>query len=220
MPTWFPAVRFRGLAVAVLFAWIASGGIAIAGEERPPSAGGTKIDVELKIIPFFAVDAEGRPVFDLRREEVELRVDGAPVAIQGFDRYATSDAANEPPREGIAPAAPVAGRHVFLLFDVAFSSPHGLLASAEVAREYVGQLRAADRLYLLLHDRRSGLKQVLGPVAADEKGKEKVLKRIRDLRPDVQGLETRADLALPPSITGTGGKKGIPADQDSATRDA
>src|SRR6185295_3727888 len=178
--------------------------------------------VELKIIPFFAVDAEGRPVFDLRREEVELRVDGAPVAIQGFDRYATSDAANEPPREGIAPAAPVAGRHVFLLFDVAFSSPHGLLASAEVAREYVGQLRAADRLYLLLHDRRSGLKQVLGPIAADEKGKEKVLKRIRGLRPDVQGLETRADLALPPSTAGSGAgmRKGIPPDQDSAARDA
>jgi len=218
MPIMRRAVRFRYLAgLAVL---IACGG-AVA-QERPPSGGSAKIDVELKIVPFYAVDAEGRPVFDLRREEVELRVDGVAVATESFDRYTTANAAAERPREASAPATPAAARRVFFLFDVAFSSPRGLLASAQVARTYLDQLPAIDRLYLLLNDRRSGLKQVLGPIAADEKGKEKVLKRIRGLRPDVQGLETRADLALPPSTAGSGAgmRKGIPPDQDSAARDA
>ncbi len=232
MPTWFRAVRFRDLSFAAVFAWIAFGGIAVASggmavaEEPPPSAGGTKIDVELKIVPFYAVDAEGHPVFDLRREEVELRVNGVPVAIEGFDRYNAAHPTAERPGQGSVRAEPIVARHVFLLFDIAFSSPQGLLGSSQVSKGYLDQLPATDRLYLLLHDRRTGLKQVLGPVVADEKGKEKVLKRIRELRPDVQGLDANADRNLPPSISGGGGYKGkdgsifIPPNQDSAMRDA
>ncbi len=230
MPTWCRAVRCRDLAFAVVFACIASRGMAIA-QERPPAGGSSKIDVELKIVPFYAVDAEGRPVFDLRREEVELRVDGAAVAVESFDRYSTAgptaSPAAERPREGsAAPAAPAVARHVFFLFDVAFSSPRGLLASSEVAKGYLDQLPAIDRLYLLLHDRRTGLKQVLGPIAANDKGKEKVLKRLRELRPDVQGLNTNAGGGLPPSIIGAASSRGrnkdvfIPPSQDSAMTDA
>ncbi len=214
MPTLCRAVRLRDLALVAGLSWLAFGGIAVA-EDQPPRVHGEKVDVELKIVPFYAVDAEGRPVFDLRREEVELKVGGAPVAIEAFDRYTMAGAAGEPPRQENTP--PAAARHVFFLVDVAFSSPHGLLGSSQVVRGYLDQLPATDRLYLLVNDRRTGLQQVLGPLKADEKGKEKVLERIRKLRPDVQGLQTNVE--LPPSIKGIG-RSPVPSDQDSATRDA
>jgi hypothetical protein len=218
MPTPCRAVRLRDLTVAVVFAWIASGGLAVA-QDRPPSAGGERIDVELKIVPFYATDAEGRPVYDLRKEEVELRVGGVPVGVESFDQYSAAGSTTTIERPRAAGKAPAAlPRHVYLLFDVAFSTPRGLLGSAKTAGGYLEQLPTTDRLYLLVNDRRTGLKQVLGPVAADAEGKEKVFKRIRELRPDVQGLETNADSKLPPSVRGTG-RNGAPADQDSLIRD-
>ena len=231
MPISYRAVRPLVLAVAVVLTWVASGGIAVA-QERPPSAGGERIDVELKIVPFYATDAEGRPVFDLRKEEVELRVGGAPVGIESFDRYTAAGAMTTTERPQVAGKPPAAlPRHVYLLFDVAFSSPRGLLGSSKTAGGYLEQLPATDRLYLLVNDRRTGLKQVLGPVAADEKGKEKVFKKIKELKPDVQGLETNADSKYPMFVRGSGAGtgvvggggggagKGIPGDQDSPIRD-
>lgn len=233
MPSPCRAILPSALAVAVLFAWAASGGSAVA-QERPPSAGGERIDVELKIVPFYATDAEGRPVFDLRKEEVELRVGGAPVSVESFDRYSAAGATTTTERpQAAAERAPAAlPRHVYLLFDVAFSTPRGLLGSSKTAGGYLEQLPATDRLYLLVNDRRTGLKQVLGPVAADDEGKEKVFKRIRELKPDIQGLETNADSKYPMFVRGAGagigagggigagaGGKGIPGDQDSPIRD-
>jgi hypothetical protein len=212
------SVRLRDLAVVVVFTWIASGGLAVA-QVRPPSVGGEKIDVELKIVPFYATDAEGRPVYDLRKEEVELRVGGVPVGVESFDRYAAAGATTTIERPQAAGKAPAAlPRHVFLFFDVAFSTPRGLLGSSKVAGGYLEQLPASDRLYLLVNERGTGLKQVLGPVAADDKGKEKVMKQIRGLRPDVQGLETNAASKFPMGVRGTG-RNGVPVDQDSPIRD-
>src|SRR6185295_7179632 len=57
MPTWCRAVRLRVLAVVAGLSWIAFGGIAVA-EEEPPRVRGEKVDVELKIVPFYAVDAQ------------------------------------------------------------------------------------------------------------------------------------------------------------------
>ena len=215
MPTSCRAICLRVLAFVAGFSWIAFGGIAMA-EDQPPRVHGEKVDVELKIVPFYAVDAEGRPVFDLRRDEVELKVGGAPVAIEAFDRYSTTGAASESPRKENTPP-PAAARHVFFLVDVAFSSPRGLLGSSQVVKGYLEQLPATDRLYLLVNDRRTGLQEVLGPLAADAKGKEQVLERIHRLRPDIQGLQTNVE--LPPSIKGAA-RGPVPSDQDSATRDA
>jgi hypothetical protein len=232
MPIPCRAVRPLVLAVVFVLARVASAGLALA-QERPPSAGGERIEVELKIVPFYATDAEGRPVFDLRKEEVELRVGGAPVGIESFDRYTAAGATTERPQAaGRAPAA--LPRHVYLLFDVTFSSSRGLLGSSKTAGGYLEQLPATDRLYLLVNDRRTGLKQVLGPMAADEEGKEKVFKKIKELKPDVQGLETNADSKFPMFAGGAGvgaavgagggigagaGSKGIPGDQYSPIRD-
>ncbi len=64
---------------------------ALAQSPAPPPpriTAGDTVNVEVKIVPFYAADAQGNPVYDLRPEEIELRVGGAPVPIESFDRYA------------------------------------------------------------------------------------------------------------------------------------
>ena len=52
----------------------------------PPSAGGETVEVDIRIVPFCAVDAAGKPISDLRQDEVELRIGGRAVAIDTLDR--------------------------------------------------------------------------------------------------------------------------------------
>lgn len=183
-------------------------------QEEPRSGGGETLDVEIKIVPFYAVDTQGRPVFDLRPEEVELRVDGNPVAVDTFDRYSAVGA--RPAGKGEAPSSPppaaAAARQVFLLFDVAFSSPRGLNSSRQLAAGLLERLPATDRLYLLTNDTRTGFSQVLGPLAADDRGKRKLLDKLRSVQFDIARLDTDAAQDLGPTSGGTG-RNGVPMSQ-------
>lgn len=95
-------------------------GVSLAAQtpEPPRSGGGETIDVEIKIVPFYAVDAKGRPVHDLRQDEVELKIGGVPVPIESFDRYTTAGGEDDGMARLSAPLPQA--RHVFLLFDAAF----------------------------------------------------------------------------------------------------
>jgi hypothetical protein len=196
------------LALAV---WAGSGAL-LAQEPTPPRAGGETVQVEIKIVPFYAVDAQGRPVYDLRQEEVELRVGGAPIPIDTFDRYTAAGAVTDP--KAAKPAAPesLSSRHVLFLFDVAFLTPRGLTDSRRVAAGLLERLPATDRLYLLTNDTRTGFQQKLGPLAADAQGKRKVLDALGKLLPDVQRLDTFAQEDLGSPALGPG-RMGAPTAQ-------
>ncbi len=153
----------------------------LAFAEEPPRAGGETIDVDMKVIPFYAIDAQGRPVFDLRADEVEVLVDGAPVAVDAFDAMAQAGAAAAP--AGASQPAPAkARRHVILLFDVAFSSIQGVRNGQALARQLLEDLPDSDVLYLVTNDLRAGFEQKVGPVPASAKGRQQVLAQIEGLR--------------------------------------
>lgn len=212
MPKLVPAVRVRALAF-ICGLCLALPGLLTAQtpSQAPPRAGGDTIDVELKIVPFYAVDAEGRPVFDLRADEVELRVGGESVPVSSFDRYtavgAWSDAAAAP----VAPAQPAA-RNVFLLFDASFSTPKGLITGRRFASGLIERLPATDRLTLLVNDPSVGFKKPVGPVPADDQGKKKVMAGIKDIQPEVRRLNLAAVADMGPPSTGNT-SKGQPAHQ-------
>ncbi|HEV2846342.1 MAG TPA: hypothetical protein VG477_15910, partial [Thermoanaerobaculia bacterium] len=147
------------------------------------------IDVEVKIVPFYAMDAEGRPVYDLKAEEVEILIGGVPVAVQSFDRYAISAGGSQPAG---APAASAA-RNVFLIFDIAFASPMGFSTGQKLAADLVENWPGADRLHLMVNASDTGLARRLGPVAADADGKRRVLAEIQGLRPEVRRLHLGLD---------------------------
>lgn len=155
------------------------------------------LEVELITVPFYATDKAGEPVYDLRPEEVELWLDGQRVEFDYFDRYG----ADEPvTMEGSRPIAgerllpPTLPRHVFLLFDLAFTLPRGLPPSREAARRLVADLPESDWIYLLTYHTQSGFQQLLGPVAADAEGKRQVMERVADLKPNVERVRRWSDL--------------------------
>lgn len=192
-------------------------------EPAPARAGGETIDVEIKIVPFFAVDQQGRPVFDLRQDEIQLQVEGKTVPIDTLDAF---------PRAGTAPAAAagVAGqassgksverhpatprRHLVLFFDIAFSQVDGFQKAQKLAEEMVQSAAEKDYLYLLNHDFKSGLKQQAGPVVASADGKAKLIKQIRALKPEVGHLDADATSNMDLGGLGTG-RNNVPASQIS-----
>jgi hypothetical protein len=207
--------------------------LAAAQPPQMPAAGDT-VDVEIKIVPFYAVDGDGKPVFDLKQDEVELLVDGKPVPIDTFDSRGpqypqtpqtaqtaqtsqTAQAASQTAATAATPAAihPSAHRHVVLFFDVAFSRVAGFQKAQDFARKIVEDAPESDYLYLLVHDFKSGLKQELGPLTADAKGKAKMNEHIAKMKPEIGQLDAHAQGSIDIYAGGTT-RLGGPGDQNSA----
>jgi VWFA-related protein len=172
----------------------------------PPKLTGETVNVEVKIVPFYAADAEGNPVYDLRADEVELRVGGAPVPIESFDRYAI-----QPGRAGAeaSPLTPTPSRSVFFLFDQTFSSPTGFNTDKRLAARMVQSWPAGDRLFLMAHGTAAGIERKLGPVPPDAEGKKELLAAIEALQPETRRLELQEDTNVdygPPSDRASHGK--------------
>lgn len=160
-----------------------------------PWRSGERVEVELRTVPFYAVDAEGRPVEDLTAAEVELRIDGKAIPFDTFDRYlaqgtehtatTTSTAATSGPRAPApAHAAAAESRHVFLLFDAAFLPPRQFYRAQQMVAGLLENSPATDLLFLLVNDPRRGLIEVAGPVPADVAGKATLRARVGELVPN------------------------------------
>ena len=181
---------------------ILAGALALAAStgfgQAPPSAfptlpridAGETVEVEVKIVPFYAIDDQGKPVYDLRKEEVELRVGGVPVPLDSFDSYAIASGK----RGGKALAsAPAPSRTIFFLFDATFSSLSGFQTGKKLAASMIEGWPAGDRLFLITHGTRAGLEKRLGPVSPDSPGKRELLAAIEALQPEVRRVETQND---------------------------
>jgi hypothetical protein len=193
---------------------------------------GDTVDVEIKIVPFYAVDEHGKPVLDLKQDEIELEVDGKPIAIDTFDAFpqvggttAIDNAGTPEPAAAPQPApakaaaatpAKTARRHVVIFFDVAFSNLRGFDSGRKFVEKLVRESPETDLLYLVTSDFKSGLKQRLGPVAATEKGKSQLLADLRKIKPEAGLLDQQAAYGSLPLIERGAGRNGVPRAQNSA----
>jgi hypothetical protein len=201
----------------VLLVLLAVPGFA-AAPKRPAvsrSGAGETVEVEIKIVPFYAVDAEGKPVWDLRSDEVELRLAGKPVFIDTFDGPAAPGGVERNGSNGLRPAS----RNVLFLIDSAFTSPSGFHNSLLVAEKLLGEVPEGDRLTLMAHSTGKGLEKKLGPVPADRRGKERFLDALAKLMPEVNRLSTDPIADLGP-ITQGNTKDGKPAAQFNSEIDS
>jgi hypothetical protein len=188
-----------------------------AAPKRPAagrSGAGETVQVEIKIVPFYAVDAAGKPVWDLRPDEVELRVGGKPMPIDTFDGPAAPGGVERNGSNGLRPAS----RNVIFFVDSAFTSPSGFRNSLQVAEKLLGEVPEGDRLTLLSHSTR-GLVKNLGPVTADQQGRARFLAALGKLVPEVKRLDTDPILDLPP-VMYSDGKNGKPMAQFSGETDS
>lgn len=216
----------RKLIECLFAALVASLAVAGAQEEQPkalPSGGTETIDVELRQVPFYAVDGKGHPVFDLKAGEVELRLGERTIPIESFDHYPTAGAETiRTLAQAPAPAPPgTEPRHVFLLFDQVFSNPRGLMKGRELAEKLLERLPESDYLYLLTYHSQTGFRQILGPLRADAEGRARMIEGIDDLRHNVERVllnttflnDGEARGSLPPIVMGRqdgdGGRAGV-----------
>jgi VWFA-related protein len=100
-----------------------------ARPEAPAANFGVALDVSLVEVELRASDHQGRPLAGLRRDEVELRVDGEPVEIASFEAHGGLEPADG---EARTPAEPLA---LAVFVDQAFLQP-GDWASAREALEF------------------------------------------------------------------------------------
>lgn len=197
MPLSFHSTVARGLTCAGVLALAAPG---VFGQARsaPPLevTAGETVDVEVKIVSFYAVDAQGRPVTDLRREEIELRVGGAPVRIESFDRYVIGERSGAPASRTAIPS-----RNVYFLFDTVFSSVSGFNRDKRLAARMLESWPAGDRLSLIVNGTRAGLERKLGPVSPDGPGKKALLVAVEGLLPEVRrvGLQDNPESDFGPN---------------------
>lgn len=190
-------------ALALAALWLVGPGMAASWAQAPegpdPASFSESIEVELVTVPFYAVDAGGDPVYDLKPEEVELRLDGKPVPLDVFDRYGAAEPVFLAPRGGMAdggerPLSASTPRHVFLLFDLAFSTPRGAIASRQLAGRLIAGLPETDWMYLLSYHTQRGFEQHLGPVPANEQGRKRVGEGIAAFTPNVERIRLQEDL--------------------------
>jgi hypothetical protein len=160
----FRVTRLPVLALALVLAGTALSlsAAAQAPSPEPQMSQGDTVNVEIKIVPFYAVDEQGKPVLDLKQDEIEVRIDGKSVPIDTFDAFAKTGGATtisnagtpETPSEAPAPAKAQkpARRHVVLFFDMAFSNMRGFESGRKFAEKMVKESPSEDLLYLVTHD--------------------------------------------------------------------
>jgi VWFA-related protein len=198
-----------------------------AAAQQQPSASSISesVDVEIKIVPFYAVDGDGKPVFDLKREEVEILVDGKPVPLDTFDvshaaaapAVQTPDSPPAAPRKASGEGVRPQRRHVVLFFDVAFSRVAGFQKAQAFAQKMIEDTPEQDYLYLLVHDFKAGLKQELGPLTANAAGKAKMIEHIRKMKPEIGLIESNPEGRMAIHSSGPGVKqRGMMMDQNTA----
>ena len=129
------------------------------------------VTVTLKVIPLFAVDEKGNPVFDLKKEDLEILVAGKPVDIAQFERIDFSAEVSKT-TEAFLPK-----RVIFFIFDTVYTSWYGTKRSKKIAEEIVKKSFPGDRFIILSLELSRGLVYVADP----EKNRRKLLKTIKKL---------------------------------------
>lgn len=210
---------------ATLLAAAAAEGV----EPTPPWAGQERIEVELRTVPFYVVDASGQPVADLTAADVVLEVDGVALPFDVFERFAQGSSAPtstaiSPSRGAASPEEPAKatpsgvaeGREVVLVVDLAFLSAGGLARTQQVLSSYLETLPTSDRLYLLVNHPTKGLRQEVGPVAGAT-GKS-------DLWQVAKNLKTDPSVFFDPTrgidLNRGAGRNGVPSEQIHADLEA
>jgi len=152
--------------VIILTAYFSTPALAAQDQEHEPLE--YEVAVRALLVPFVAVDASGKPVYDLRDDELELYINEKPTKIIYLHRMVFGDKEISAVEE-TQPVEDVKGmltktetRLVFIIVDALFNSVPGLKRSKAIARKLIENCTPQDRI-VLLEIRMGGLKYIAGP---------------------------------------------------------
>jgi len=132
-----------------------------------------EVQVSAQVVPIFAVDSKGNPVYDLKEEEILLYVNRKPYKILQFMNYQLEEETEALEKKGETKREiirKVPERVNFIILDGISNSMSGVRNTKRLAVGIVKSGSPGDSFVILKASPRTGLKYVIGP----EKNKTKL----------------------------------------------
>jgi len=140
------------------------------------------VSVNVMVVPIFAVDGNGNPVYDLKRDDLRLFVNDKPTDILTFKRYEfghEQEAAGASAGEKGAETVQAGGdRVIFVIMDTMFNSLTGFRRSKEIAVNLIEEGSTGDNFVVLENNPIGGLKYIGG---GSEKERSELVKKIKHM---------------------------------------
>lgn len=137
-----------------------------------------KVSVDVMLIPAFAVDADGNPVFDLKKEDFEIHADGSPIKITQFIPYNFQHTLEKGKKVKGKVTAKQPSRAIFIVIDSVFNSFFGYRRAKEIAVDIIENGSPEDMFIVLENRAIGGPRHVAGP---DENTKN-IIDKIEELK--------------------------------------
>jgi hypothetical protein len=142
-----------------------------------------KISVDVMVVPLFAVDEQGKPVFDLKKGDLELYLNGRPCAVQLLNRRKFSGQTLETRKRTVSQEE----RFIFVIIDTLFTSRNGFRRSKQITLNLINQAFPQDRFVIFENNPVKGLTLITGPTRPGEK----LTNRIKKLKRPISRWPTQ-----------------------------
>lgn len=135
-----------------------------------------EVNVSAQLVPIYAVDKKGNPVFDLKQKEITLYADGKPMEVIYFNGYRVEEQerVTPPPQEPGKPPVPARinspARINFIIIDSLVSNKDVLDISRSIAMGIIENAPPEDAFIIMESNQVRGFQYIIGP----EKDKEKL----------------------------------------------
>ncbi|HMF08556.1 MAG TPA: VWA domain-containing protein, partial [Thermoanaerobaculia bacterium] len=136
-----------------------------AGDKPKQEQADTTVREEARVtvveVPVNVVDSKGRPVENLKAEDFQVFDDGKKQEITGFEIIDQRQPLPEPAADE-PPVNPAARRHFVLVFDLTFSSPHGISNAKKAARDFVvTRMKELDEAAIVTYQVERGMRLLM-----------------------------------------------------------
>ncbi|MGD2089776.1 MAG: hypothetical protein PVH61_26615 [Candidatus Aminicenantes bacterium] len=141
-----------------------------------------EVSVDWWVVPVFVVDKSGQPVLDLKKSDIELKVDNK--KIKTFALVKRSFTVSEQPTEeekeraDVSPA-PERKKNVFLLFDTALSTTASTDAAKVIAQRMINQAKPDTRFFIMTIEPFAGLTYAGGETGDKKKLMDIIKKKVK-----------------------------------------
>jgi VWFA-related protein len=156
-----------------------------------------EVDVTVQLLPVFAVDKKGNPVYDLKKQDIEFYVDGKPTEIVSFlasrmevEEFTRPPAQGAETKKAPAPMRPTE-RINFIILDTLVSNAKIMEINKTIAAAIINKASAGDSYVIFQTNQAQGFRYVIGP----EKDKMKLFQALRGIKVPYIRRDLRANVA-------------------------
>lgn len=140
------------------------------------------VNVRAQVIPIYAVNEKGEPVFDLKEEEIEFFVDGKPGTIALFsspynEKGEKRSEITQIKQDGSRVEIKTPDRINFIVIDLVSNNAKGINYSKKIVEGIINQCPQSDRFVIMESSFNHGFKLLAGP----DNDKKKLIASLKNL---------------------------------------